>query len=101
LQPHFRFDSRCEPIPVEIRIVGVPAHGTVTSEPKDIVVQAQTPRGGQQSAHCVGKMVPGVAVFYQSKRGFVGTDSFRYLRVNPHYANDRFNAEISYTVTVK
>jgi hypothetical protein len=98
---HFRFDSRCEPSPVEIIVVGVPANGTVTSEPKDLVVQAQTPRGGQQPVQCVGKTVPGVAIFYQSQRGFVGTDSFRYLRVNPQDANDRFNAEISYTVTVK
>ena len=98
---HFRFDSQCVASPVEIVVVGAPANGTVTYEPKDLVVQPQTPRGGQQPAQCVGKTVPGVAVFYQSKRGFVGTDSFRYLRVNPNDAKDRFNAEIGYSVMVK
>ena len=98
---HFRFNNQCVASEVEIVVLGVPANGTVTYEPKDLVVQAQTPRGGQQPAQCVGKTVPGVAVFYQSKGGFVGTDSFRYLRVNPNDASDRFNAEIGYTVTVK
>jgi hypothetical protein len=49
----------------------------------------------------VGKTVQGVAVFYQSKPGFVGNDSFRYLRFNPADAKDRFNAEVSYSLTVK
>ena len=33
--------------------------------------------------------------------GFVGTDSFRYRRSNPDDANDRFNMEILYRVTVQ
>ena len=40
-------------------------------------------------------------IYYQSKAGFVGNDSFRYLRFNPANAKDRFNAEVSYTITVK
>jgi hypothetical protein len=45
--------------------------------------------------------VTGVAIFYQSKPGFVGADSFRYRRSNPGDANDRFNMEILYRVTVQ
>ena len=43
----------------------------------------------------------GVAVYYQSKPGFVGQDSFRYQRLNPRDAGDKFNKEVSYTITVK
>ena len=42
-----------------------------------------------------------MAVFYQSKPGFAGKDSFRYRRFNPNDAKDRFNVELSYDVTVK
>ena len=43
----------------------------------------------------------GVAIFYQSKPGFVGTDGVRYRRFNPADDNDRFNMEILFNVTVK
>jgi hypothetical protein len=45
--------------------------------------------------------VTGIAIFYQSKPGFVGTDSFRYRCSNPGDANDRFNMEILFNITVK
>ena len=55
----------------------------------------------------VGVFIPTFAaaesatVIYQSKPGFVGQDSFRYLRLNPRDAGDKFNTEVSYTITVK
>jgi hypothetical protein len=48
-----------------------------------------------------GKTVEGVAVYYQSEPGFVGQDQFRYLRLNPKDGGDKFNMEVSYTITVK
>ena len=97
---HDRFDSQCRTSLVEIRILKAPDNGTVTTEPKDVVVRAVNRRGETQPAQCVGKTVQGVAVFYQSKPGFTGSDSFRYRRFNPNDANDRFNADISYAITV-
>jgi hypothetical protein len=97
---HMRYDSRCQSTRVTIRIVAAPANGTVTSEPKTIVVPASD-RGMQQQSPCVGKTMEGVAVYYQSKPGFVGQDSFRYQRLNPRDPGDLFNKEISYTITVK
>jgi len=96
---HFRVDGQCRPSLVAITVLTAPANGTVTSEPKDIVVPAKNSKGEVQK--CVGKTVAGVAVFYQSKPGFAGKDSFRYRRFNPNDAKDRFNVELSYDVTVK
>jgi len=96
---HFRIDSQCRPSRVEIKVLAAPANGAVTSEPKDVVVPAANKKG-KQPTQCVGKSVAGIAVFYQSKAGFKGKDSFKYYRFNPSDANDRFNAEINYTITV-
>ncbi len=98
---HSRYDRECRASRVEIKIITPPAHGTVTSGPAPFVVAAKTARGGDQPEQCVGKTVEGVAVYYQSRPDFVWQDSFRYRRVNPTDANDRFNADISYTITVK
>src|SRR5439155_16407657 len=96
---HYRVNSQCRPSRVEIKVVAAPANGTVTSEQKDIVVPPLNGKGETQQ--CAGKTVAGVAVFYQSKTGFAGKDSFRYLRFNPNDTNDRFNVEIGYDVTVR
>jgi hypothetical protein len=98
---HMRYDSQCQPTRVSIRVTAAPANGMVTVESKRIVVPAEADRGFQQQAPCVGKTMDGVAVYYQSKPGFVGQDTFRYQRLNPRDAGDRFNMEISYTITVK
>jgi hypothetical protein len=96
---HFRVDGQCNPSRVEITVLTAPANGTVTSEQTDIVVPAKNGKGEVQK--CAGKAVAGVAVFYQSKPGFSGMDSFRYRRINPSDANDRFNQELRYDITVK
>src|SRR5437588_2521450 len=97
---HMRFDNQCNAIPVVVEILTKPANGTVTVEPKDIVVRAATPRGGEQPSKCVGKTINGVAVFYQSKPGFTGQDGFRYRRTSES-RGDRSSGEITYSVTVK
>jgi len=98
---HSRFDNRCVPARVEITVLAAPQNGAVTTEPTDYIVPEVNRGGVKQPAQCVGKSMRGVAVFYQSKPGFVGEDSFRYRRLNADKADDRFNAEVSYTVTVK
>jgi hypothetical protein len=98
---HMSTDSQCNPLRVVIETLAAPANGTLSSEPKSLVVRAATPRGGQQPSKCVGKTVTGVAIFYQSKPGFVGQDSFRYRRSTPDRPGDPAAGEIRYTVTVK
>ena len=96
---HFQVDGQCSPNRVEIAVLTAPANGTVTSEQKDIVVPARNGKGEIQK--CAGKTVRGVAVFYQSKPGFSGKDSFRYRRFNPNDAHDRFNQEVVFDVMVR
>ena len=98
---HMSTDAQCNPFRVVIETLAAPANGTLTAEPKDIVIPATTPRAGQQPSKCVGKTVAGVAIFYQSKPGFVGQDSFRYRRSTPDRPGDRAAGEIGYTITVK
>ena len=98
---HSRFDSQCRAARVEITLLNAAPNGAVTSEPVDYVIPERTRSGVKQPAQCVGKTIKGMAVYYQSKPGFVGSDSFRYRRVNANKADDRFNADVAYTVTVK
>jgi hypothetical protein len=98
---HMRYDSRCQANSVAIKIAAAPANGTVTTEAKPIVVPPQSDRGMPQQAPCIGKTVEGAAVYYQSKHGFVRQDIFRYQRLNPRDAGDKFNKEVSYTIAVK
>jgi hypothetical protein len=98
---HMRYDRRCQPNTVKIKIVEAPANGTVTSEPKSIVVPPQSDSNMRQQSICVGKTVAGVAIYYKSEPGFVGQDRFRYQRLNPKDPGDKFNTEVTYTITVK
>jgi hypothetical protein len=96
---HWRLDRRCNPSRVEMTVRVAPANGTVTFEPKEIVVPPKNDKGEVQK--CAGKTAAGLAVFYQSKPGFTGKDTFGYRLFNPNDAKDRFNEELSYDVTVK
>ena len=98
---HSRFDGQCRAARVEITVLKGAANGAVTWAPVDYVIPAQNRAGEKQPAQCVGKTIKGVAVYYQSKSGFVGSDSFSYRRLNADKADDRFNAEVAYSVTVK
>jgi hypothetical protein len=98
---HMRYDRECGASRVEIKFLKAPEHGAMTYASKPIVVAAKFARGGAQPEQCIGKTMEGVAVYYQSKPGFAGQDSFSYRRFNPNDDKDRFNADISYTITVK
>ena len=98
---HARYDSECQSTRPVIKLVAAPKNGTVTVEPKNVVISVEPERGVAQQSYCMGKTVDGVAIYYQSKPGFVGQDSFRYQRLNPRDPGDRFNQEISYTITVR
>ena len=98
---HSRFDNNCQSARVQITVRKTPANGTLIYEPVEYAVPAVDRRGEKQPAQCVGKMVKGVAVSYQSKPGFRGTDRFRYSRVNADKSDDRFNTEMNFTVRVK
>jgi clan AA aspartic protease (TIGR02281 family) len=97
---HSRFDNQCRSALVRIVVLDPPRNGTVTSAPSDYVVPVRNLSGVMQPPRCVGQTLQGVAVFYQSKPGFVGADTFRYLRSNADISDNRFNSEITYNVTV-
>jgi hypothetical protein len=98
---HMKYDMKCQANRVAIRVTQAPANGTLTTEPKSIVVPSAPQRGMPQQSPCVGKTMEGIAVFYESKPGFVGSDNFRYQRLNPRDPGDPFNKEINYIVTVE
>ena len=98
---HARYDSQCRSTRPIIKILAAPVNGTVTVEPKDVVVSAESDQGLPQQPQCIGKTIDGIAIYYESNPGFVGHDSFRYQRLNPRDAGDRFNTELTYTITVK
>ena len=98
---HMSYNGQCKPYHVVIDILSNPTHGLVMTEAKDLVVPAQTPRAGKQPAQCVGRTVPGVAIVYQSRPGFVGQDSFAYRRSTPDRPDDRAAGDISYTIAVQ
>jgi hypothetical protein len=99
---HTALSSRtCVGYRIVIEILTAPTNGTLTTEPKNRVIPPVTSRGGQQPPQCVGKTAMGIAIFYQSKPGFVGQDSFKYRRSSPGDPRDPNAGDISYTVTVK
>lgn len=99
---HMSFDSQCKSYRVVIQVLSKPANGVLSTEPaNNIVVPTETARGGSQPNQCVGKTMPGVALFYQSRPGFVGQDKFTYRRMTIGRPNDRASGDISYSIEVK
>lgn len=99
---HTALSSRtCGGYRIVIEILTAPAHGALITEPKNLVIPPVTPRGGSQPPQCVGKTAGGVAIFYRSKPGFVGQDSFKYRRSSLGDPHDPNVGDINYTVTVK
>jgi hypothetical protein len=98
---HMSVNAQCEPYRVVIETLIGPTNGTLTTEPKNLVIPPETPRAGQQPSQCVGRTVLGVAIFYQSRAGYVGQDSFKYRRTTPERPGDPAAGDISYTVTVR
>ncbi len=98
---HSSIDNACNARHLTARLTKAPANGTVTFRTERDIIPARNGAGREQPAACVGKSVMGIAVYYQSKQGFVGEDSFSYLRLNSDLATDRNNGEISRTVNVR
>jgi hypothetical protein len=99
---HMALSSRtCGGYRIVIEILTAPTHGTLTTELQNRVIRPVTSRGGQQPSQCVGKTATGLGIFYRSKPGFVGQDSFKYRRSSPDDPRDPSAGDISYTVTVK
>ncbi|MBZ0148888.1 MAG: hypothetical protein K8F62_15295 [Pseudorhodoplanes sp.] len=88
---YWRVDSQGREWPVSLKITSPAAHGRVTIKKEARVVRL---RSGQQ------KTVQVTQVYYQSKAGFVGQDSFTYLRVSED-PTDTKNETITIAVTVK
>ena len=100
LATHWATDRRsCQPQHLVVGITAPPANGTVVTEHKSIIIPASGTLGGPQA--CAGKPAEAVVIYYQSRPGFTGEDSFRYQRTNLDNAQDALNVEISYTVKVK
>ena len=97
---HWAGDKSCQAQHIVVSFTAPPANGTVTAQYEQMVVPAYASLGGAQGS-CAERTVEGIVIYYQSKPGFSGQDSFRYLRTNVENVQDRLNGEISYTVTVQ
>jgi hypothetical protein len=85
---HERHDAQCHFFTVTIRVTSPPAHGKLAVQCEQVPVDGQCRAGA------------GVRIYYQSTRGFVGEDSFSYLRIS-NDGSDRFNGEVSRTISVR
>jgi hypothetical protein len=91
----------CEGYRIVIEVLTAPTHGTLSTEPKNHIIPPVTSRGGAQPSQCVGRTATGLAIFYQSKPGFVGNDSLKYRRSSIGDPHDPNAGDVSYTFTVK
>jgi hypothetical protein len=99
ISSHWTYDNTCHAQRIVVKFMASPSNGVITQQSEKLVVPAESTRGGAQP--CAGQTVQGVVVYYQSKAGFVGQDSFRYMRTNADNAKDPLNGEILYTITVR
>lgn len=67
------WNDNCTPRTINIDVIRPPRHGTVTPRPKNEVIR-QASIG--QARTCAGKTVKGLGVYYKSKSGYSGADSF-------------------------
>jgi hypothetical protein len=86
---HNRHDGAQGDLPVSITIVSPPAHGTVTTQTATALLR----RPGGAARNSVVTQV-----FYQSRVGYKGRDSFSYRRTSPD-PSDPLNANI-YTMVL-
>jgi hypothetical protein len=96
---HSAYNKDCVAQHVVATITTQPANGTATTAIETKTVPQIGRLGGPQS--CAGASIPTAVVYYQSKPNFIGTDQFKYQRINQDNPNDRLNGEVVLTVTVK
>jgi hypothetical protein len=89
---YWRVDAQGKEWPVSLKITSRPSNGQVTVKNESRVV---TLRNGQQ------KTVRVAQVYYQSKKGYVGPDSFTYVRSTADPTDQDNNSAITISVTVK
>ena len=89
---HWRVDANGKEWPVAIQYLERPKNGTVTTR---VTTGVRPLRDGQQ------KTVHLAQVIYQSRKGFVGEDSFTYRRTTADPTDPRNGHEYTVAVTVR
>jgi hypothetical protein len=88
-------NTDCSPGPLaDVRVVTPPANGDIRMEP---VEHAVNRKPDNNRAHCNGKVVNAIGVFYKSKQDFVGVDKI-VLDVDFH---DGYIKRFTYQVEVR
>ena len=88
-QLHSRVDAQGREWPVRIQITRPPAHGTVTTQP---ALEHVTLRSGER------RTVHATQVVFRPKKGYLGEDTFTYVRITDD-PTDRNNGK-SFTIAV-
>ena len=96
---HSAVNIDCEAEHLTARVTSPPSHGKVFIQNEKVLTATHNRNGGAQ--RCAGLKVQGIAIYYQSERGYTGQDSFTYIRLNADNANDRNNRDVTLTVTVR
>jgi hypothetical protein len=89
---HYRVDAQGREWPVSIRVTVPPSNGKVTSR---IIPRTVRLQNGHE------RVVHATQVVYQSKNGFVGQDSFTYLRITKDPTDPDNNRDYTISVTVR
>lgn len=84
---HHRIREDCKIQPISLDIVKQPKNGVVTAKLSKRKLDRKT---AGNLRHCYGKTAVFIEVYYKSKKGFKGKDSFSYKRVSPQ-KNDKWN----------
>lgn len=91
--PHYyyRIDANGKEWPVTIQFTVRPKNGTATTQsfPLPVSVKGQS------------KTVRAVKVLYQSRKGFIGQDSFTYRRITADPTDPQSGKEFTVAVTVR
>ncbi len=64
-------EKDCSPSPSVVKVSHAPARGTVSFKTNPSI-----PIQYSKSGQCIGKKVPGTAVYYTASKGAIGADSF-------------------------
>ena len=89
---HWRVDNNGKVWPVSIQVVSPPKNGTVTTRASS---------GQRKLRNGEAKTVRLTSVVYQSRKGYVGEDSFTYRRVTADPTDPDNGKEYTVAVTVR
>lgn len=90
-QFYYRVDAKGKEWPVTIQFTARPKNGAATTRSFSIPVSVN----GQS------KTVRAVKVYYQSRKGFIGQDSFTYRRITADPTDSDSGKEFTVAVTVR